>query len=161
MATIVTKLFHIVQPTRAYFGQKDAAQCVLMSRLVEDLNMDLEVVVLPTVREPDRVAMSSRNAYLTVEERAAAPILYRSLVAAQDFYQLQVVNTISADHLKETCIATLRREPLVSEIQYVSVDDKDTMQPLKVVGPEGCIISLAVKIGNVRLIDNLIVTSNW
>jgi len=161
VATIVTKLFHIVQPTRAYFGQKDAAQSVMITRLVQDLNMEVEVVVLPTIRDPDHLAMSSRNAYLNDEERAAAPILYRSMMAAQDFYQLRVFDKLPADNLKETCIAMLMSEPLISEIEYVTIDDRETMQPLTEVGEEGCIISLAVKIGNVRLIDNLVIESRW
>lgn len=157
----MTKLFHIVQPTRAYFGQKDAAQSVMITRLVQDLNMEVEVVVLPTIRDPDHLAMSSRNAYLNDEERAAAPILYRSMMAAQDFYQLRVFDKLPADNLKETCIAMLMSEPLISEIEYVTIDDRETMQPLTEVGEEGCIISLAVKIGNVRLIDNLVIESRW
>lgn len=161
VATIVTKLFNIVQPTRAYFGQKDAAQSVLIARMVEDLNMDVDVVVMPTIREHDKVAMSSRNVYLTPEQRAAAPILYRSMLAAQDFYQLRVLDKLPADNLRETCIATLMREPLITEIQYVSIDDRKTMQPLAEVGEDGCIISLAVKIGNVRLIDNMVVKPKW
>ena len=83
VATIVTKLFNIVNPTNAYFGQKDAAQCCLIRRIVHDLDMDVNIVVMDTVREPDGLAMSSRNAYLTVEERKAAPVVFRSLVTAR------------------------------------------------------------------------------
>ena len=158
VATIVTKLLNIVQPTTAYFGQKDAAQCVLIRRLVEDLDMDVHVVVKDTIREPDGLAMSSRNAYLSPAERLAAPTVYCSLCAARDqFQQLQPGESITSATLKGSVESVLRSEPLVSEIQYVSVDSKATMRPLTEVSQgEGAIISLAVKIGSVRLIDNIV-----
>lgn len=153
VATIVTKLFNIVQPTNAYFGQKDAAQCCLIRRIVEDLNMDLNVVVKPTVRDVDGLAMSSRNAYLTVEERKASPILYKSLCAARDAY----VNnpSISTTELVDIVGTLLASEPLVSEIQYISVDDKITMKPVETMA-KGAVVSLACKVGKVRLIDNIV-----
>lgn len=158
VATIVTKLFHIVQPTRAYFGQKDAAQCVLIQRLVSDLDMDVTVEVMPTVREEDGLAMSSRNAYLSTEEREAAVVLFKSLSAAKELYEGSFAGNLPMDSsiLVETVMNVLESEPLVKKVEYVSVDCKETMEPMKDIGPEGAIISLAVKIGNVRLIDNFI-----
>jgi pantoate--beta-alanine ligase len=163
VATIVTKLFNIVQPTNAYFGQKDAAQCCLIQRIVQDLDMDLNVVVMDTIREADGLAMSSRNAYLTKEERRVAPIVYQSLCAAKDLYLRDVMaasssssTTIPAWKLVETVQSILKSEPLVSSVQYVTVDDKSTMRPIEDVRKgEGAIISLAVKVGSVRLIDNI------
>lgn len=154
VATIVTKLFNIVQPTNAYFGQKDAAQCVLLKRVVEDLDMDLNVVVMDTVREDDGLAMSSRNAYLKPNERAAAPVIYRSLSAAKALYTEK--KSIESSTLTNFVRKWLDSEPLVSEIQYISVDSKETMQPLEKVGEEGAIISIACKVGSVRLIDNIV-----
>lgn len=158
MATVVTKLFNIVQPTNAYFGQKDAAQCVLIRRIVEDLNMDVNVVIKDTVREVDGLAMSSRNAYLTAEERTAAPIVYQSLCAARELFEkVPIGESIESNLLRETVEASLKSEPLVSQVQYVAVDSKATMRPLaKVDQADGAIISLACKVGSVRLIDNIV-----
>jgi pantoate--beta-alanine ligase len=155
VATIVTKLFNIVNPTNAYFGQKDAAQCCLIRRIVRDLDMDVNIVVVDTVREPDGLAMSSRNAYLTVEERKAAPVVFRSLKTARELYHGSN-GPISAQQLKDAVHNVLKSEPLVTEVQYVSVDCRETMRPLQDVGEVGAVISLACKIGSVRLIDNII-----
>eukprot|EP00558_Chaetoceros_sp_UNC1202_P007166 CAMPEP_0197246366 /NCGR_PEP_ID=MMETSP1429-20130617/10833_1 /TAXON_ID=49237 /ORGANISM="Chaetoceros sp., Strain UNC1202" /LENGTH=258 /DNA_ID=CAMNT_0042707001 /DNA_START=157 /DNA_END=933 /DNA_ORIENTATION=+ len=159
VATIVAKLFNIVLPTNAYFGQKDAAQCVLIKRLVEDLDMDVNVNVMKTVRESDGLAMSSRNAYLeSKEEREAATVLYKSLFAAREVYEggLAGVLPIDTNIVKETVHNILSTEPLVKEVEYVAVDSKETMEPLKEIGLEGGIVSIAVKIGSVRLIDNIV-----
>jgi pantoate--beta-alanine ligase len=159
VATIVTKLFNIVRPTNAYFGQKDAAQCVLIRRVVADLDMDVTVVVKDTVREADGLAMSSRNAYLTEEERKAAPVLYRSLTAAYKDFLLAAADspTIASSRIKEVVQTELAAEPLVSEIQYVSVDSKANMQSIPQIHVgEGAIVSIACKIGEVRLIDNIV-----
>lgn len=154
VATIVTKLFNIVQPTNAYFGQKDAAQCCLIRRIVEDLDMDLNVIVKDTIREEDGLAMSSRNAYLNTEERKAAPIIYRALRTAREKF---IQNPgIATTELVDVVQTVLKSEPLMGEIQYVSVDSKATMKPVKNVGEEGAIISLACKVGAVRLIDNIV-----
>ena len=156
VATIVTKLFNIVQPTNAYFGQKDAAQCVLIRRMVEDLDMNVNVQVMGTVRESDGLAMSSRNAYLTPAERQAAPILYKSLEAAKDYYNTNNRH-VSASDISQTVTSILQSEDLVSDIQYVSIDNKATMQPISDhVDEEGAVISIACKVGSVRLIDNII-----
>jgi pantoate--beta-alanine ligase len=155
VATIVTKLFNIVQPTNAYFGQKDAAQCVLIRRIVEDLNMDLNVVVMDTIREEDGLAKSSRNAYLSERERQAAPVVYRSLLAAKTLYQTNP--NASSSELIAATQSVLQSEPLVKEIQYISVDSKATMKPISHPAKEdGAIISLACKVGSVRLIDNVL-----
>ena len=147
---MVTKLFNIVQPTNAYFGQMDAAQCVLIRRIVEDLNMDLNINVMDTIREADGLAMSSRNAYLTPEERFVAPIVYKSLCAARDAYLVKKSSgelPIPATELSQTVCDVLGSEPLVSEIQYASVDNRATFQPLSEVDEEGAVVSLACKVG--------------
>jgi pantoate--beta-alanine ligase len=157
VATIVTKLFNIVQPSTAYFGQKDAVQCALIKRIVDDLNMPVDVRVMPTVREEDGLAMSSRNAYLTEEERAVSSVVYKSLVAGRTLWEERESSggVATADSIRESVSAALLSEPLISEVQYVSVDSKITMMPISSVGDEGCNVSLAVKLGNVRLIDNM------
>lgn len=158
VATIVTKLFNIVQPTNAYFGQKDAAQCCLIQRIVEDLDMAVHVNIIPTIREDDGLAMSSRNAYLSTPERSVAPVVYRSLCAAKKiFLGLGEGESITASQLQDAVQSTLQSEPLVSEVQYVTIDNKATMQPIdQVRRNDGAIISLACKVGSVRLIDNII-----
>jgi pantoate--beta-alanine ligase len=157
VATICTKLFNIVQPTRAYFGQKDATQTVLVQRLVADLNMNLDIIVVDTVREPDGLAMSSRNAYLSPLERAAAPIVYQALCVAQQMYASMTNESCAAQELAQAVLQTLSSEPLVSDIQYVSIDSRETMQPLETVHKlQGAVVSVACKIGSVRLIDNIV-----
>lgn len=159
VATIVTKLFNIVQPTNAYFGQKDAAQCVLIRRIVDDLDMDINIHIMDTVRERDGLAMSSRNAYLTTEEREKAPIVYKALCAAREVFESRYAGgseSVDADTLQEAVTNVLETEPLISEIQYVAVDDLETMRPLMKVDNEGCVVSLACMLGTVRLIDNII-----
>jgi len=160
VATIVTKLFNIVQPTNAYFGQKDAAQCCLIQRIVQDLDMPININIIPTMREADGLAMSSRNAYLTAEERLAAPVVFRSLCAAKSlFLELKQGpnESIPASQLADAVRDILATERLVSKVEYVAIDDKATMRPIDNVSRnEGAIISLAVKLGSVRLIDNIV-----
>ena len=159
VATVVTKLFNIVQPTNAYFGQKDAVQCVLIRRIVDDLNMNIGVKILDTVRESDGLAMSSRNAYLTSEQRRKAPVLYKALCSAREVFESRFargMEEVDAADLREVVENVLRTEPLISEVQYVAVDDSETMQPLTRVGRDGCVISLACILGTVRLIDNVV-----
>ena len=159
VATIVTKLFNIVQPTNAYFGQKDAVQCVLIKRIVDDLNMDVNVQIMDTIRESDGLAMSSRNAYLLANEREKAPIIYKSLFAAQEVFDSRLargMEEVDATDLEEVVRSILQTESLISDIQYVAIDDLETMQPLEKVGSDGCIISLACMLGSVRLIDNIV-----
>jgi pantoate--beta-alanine ligase len=151
VTTVVAKLFNAVQPQRAYFGQKDAQQAVVVRRMVQDLDFPLEVVVCPTVREPDGLAMSSRNAYLNPEERQAAPVLHRALSAAAEAF---VAGEREAEALRRTMEEILAGEPLARP-QYVSAADPDSLEELH--GPvERALLSLAVHIGTTRLIDNLI-----
>ncbi len=152
VTTVVAKLFNIVQPARAYFGQKDAQQTVVVRRMVQDLNFNLEVIVCPTVREPDGLAMSSRNAYLTPEERRAATVLYRALCAAQTAWRS---GERQAETLRRLMRDTLAQEKL-ARVDYVSVADPLTLQELETMaGP--ALLSLAVFFGKTRLIDNLLV----
>jgi len=151
VATVVAKLFNIVEPAHAYFGQKDAQQCVVVRRMVADLNMNLEVVIVPTVREADGLAMSSRNVYLTPEERRAAPVLYRSLSLAKSLYEK---GERDASLIKERMTALLKAE-LLGKIDYVSIADLNTLEELQVID-RPAVVSLAFKLGKPRLIDNII-----
>ncbi|MBX0330881.1 pantoate--beta-alanine ligase [Oscillochloris sp. ZM17-4] len=153
VATVVCKLLNIVQPTRAYFGQKDAQQTVVVRQMVRDLNMPTQIVVAPTVREADGLAMSSRNSYLTPEQRAAAPALYRALTAASG---LLADGERRGDALRQAMAEVLAGEPLARP-EYVSAADPLTLRELDAVGPRGALLSLAVRVGQVRLIDNLLV----
>jgi pantoate--beta-alanine ligase len=150
VATIVAKLFNIIQPARAYFGQKDAQQAVVIKKMVRDLDINLEIVTLPTVRGPDGLAMSSRNRHLNREERQAANVLYRALTLAQ---KLWLQGERSAPKLRQEMIDFIQKEPLAT-IDYVSIADPETLEELdKVKSP--ALVSLAVKIGGTRLIDNV------
>jgi pantothenate synthetase (EC 6.3.2.1) len=150
VTTVVAKLFNILQPDRAYFGQKDAQQTVVIRRMVQDLNIPVEIVICPTVREPDGLAMSSRNTYLNPEERRAATVLFRALQAAKARYE---AGERDAEGLREAMREVIRAEPL-ARIDYVSVADPETLQELeRVEGP--ALLSLAVYIGTTRLIDNI------
>lgn len=151
VATVVTKLFHIVQPDRAYFGQKDAQQVVVIRRMVQDLNIPVEIVVCPTVREPDGLAMSSRNTYLNPEERRAATVLFRALQAAKARYEQ---GERDAERLREAMREVIQAEPL-ARLDYVSVADPETLRELSQV-EDRALLSLAVYIGKTRLIDNLL-----
>lgn len=151
VATVVAKLFNIVQPTAAYFGQKDAQQVAVIQRMVRDLDLPVTVVVAPTVREPDGLAMSSRNAYLNTEQRAAAVVLYRALMAAQAAYGQ---GQRQAGALRAVMLEVLAAEP-IAEVDYVSVADPLTLHELDAV-EAGALASLAVRIGRTRLIDNVI-----
>ncbi len=152
VATVVAKLFNIVEPTRAYFGQKDAQQVVVIQKMVADLNMNLEVVVVPTVREPDGLAMSSRNVYLNPQERKAATVLYKSLSLAQKLWGKGERN---ADVIRKKMTALIQSEPRASRIDYVSIADAETLEELESIDRRA-VVSLAVKIGKPRLIDNII-----
>jgi pantoate--beta-alanine ligase len=150
VTTVVAKLFNIVAPNRAYFGQKDAQQVVVVKRMVADLNFDLEIVVGPIVREPDGLAMSSRNTRLSPAQRAAAPVLYRALSAAQAALQ---AGERSAAALRQQMEVIIAAEPLAS-LDYASVADAETLQELDTVAGRA-LLSLAVRFGSVRLIDNM------
>jgi pantoate--beta-alanine ligase len=150
VATVVAKLFNIVRPTRAYFGQKDAQQVVVINRMVADLNMDLEVVVVPTVRESDGLAMSSRNVYLSPRERQAATILFKALTLAR---QLRQGGEKDAEKIRRQMTGLIGREPL-AQIDYVSIADAETLEELGLID-RPAVVSLAVRIGKTRLIDNM------
>ncbi len=150
VATVVLKLFHIFEPTRAYFGRKDAQQLAVIRKVVADLDVNVEVVPCDTVREPDGLAMSSRNAYLSPEERAAAPVLHRALLAARKRFE---EGERDAETLRETMLEVLAKEPL-ARTDYVSVADPLTLRELERVAT-GALASLAVRFGSTRLIDNL------
>jgi len=151
VTTVVAKLFNIVQPTRAYFGQKDAQQLVVIKKMVADLNMNLEIVTVPTVRESDGLVMSSRNTYLNPEERKAAVVLYQALTLAQKLWSQGEKDT---DKLRRQMIDLIQSEPLAT-IDYVSIADAETLDELDTVTPPA-LVSLAVKIGKTRLIDNAV-----
>ncbi len=151
VTTIVAKLFNAVQPTKAYFGQKDAQQAAVIRQMTKDLNFPIEIVVCPIVREPDGLAMSSRNVYLYPEQRKAATVLYRSLTAAKTAYEH---GERDAEKLRQIVKATIATEPL-AQMQYVSCADYETLQELeKVTGMT--LLSMAVFFGKTRLIDNFV-----
>jgi pantoate--beta-alanine ligase len=151
VTTVVAKLFTGVQPQRAYFGQKDAQQAAVIRQMTRDLNFPIEIVVCPIVREPDGLAMSSRNVYLDAEQRRAATVLYRALSAAKAAYQ---DGERDAETLRGKMKDILEAEPLV-EVQYVSCADYDTLEELDTVTGKA-LLSMAVFIGKTRLIDNMI-----
>jgi pantoate--beta-alanine ligase len=150
VATVVAKLFNIVQPSRAYFGQKDAQQVVVIKRMVADLNMGIEIVVVPTVRESDGLAMSSRNIYLSPRERQAAIVLFKALTLAQ---QLGQDGEKDADKIRRQMTLLIQKEPL-AQIDYVSIADAETLEELNSID-RPALASLAVRIGKTRLIDNM------
>ena len=154
VATIVTKLFNIIQPTRAYFGQKDAQQLAVIIKMVTDLDMDIEVVAVPTVRELDGLALSSRNVYLDPDERESAVVLYKALITALHLWEK---GERSADKIRSAMTTLIEAEPKAA-IDYVSVADAETLEELEQIkGPS--LVSLAVVIGKTRLIDNITLSS--
>lgn len=154
VCTVVAKLFNICQPDRAYFGEKDAQQLVVVRRMVQDLNFPIEIVPCPTVREPDGLAMSSRNMLLTREQRQQAPALYKALKEADRLIKTGVKDTAT---LKEA-IAAVLGEASLGQVDYIEIVDADTLAPVETVQGE-CLIALAVRFGEVRLIDNIRVTA--
>lgn len=150
VATVVTKLFNIVNPTRAYFGQKDYQQTLVIRRLVQDLDMNIDIVVCPTVREENGLAMSSRNLYLNEKERSAATVLYRALQAG---YKAIKSGIIKREEIERIMRDIINSEPLV-KIQYLSVYDPENLDLLDVVKKKA-LIAGAIRIGNTRLIDNI------
>ncbi len=153
VATVVLKLFNIIQPDVAYFGQKDAQQALVLSRMVRDLNVPVQLSVCPIVREPDGLAMSSRNVYLSESERASAPVLFRALLAMRD----QIASgERDADSLIAHAATMISASPH-TRIDYIAIVDRETLAPLTKV--EGDIlIALAVFVGTTRLIDNVMVS---
>lgn len=152
VTTVVAKLFNAVQPQVAYFGQKDAQQAAVIRKMARDLNFPIEIVVCPTVREADGLAMSSRNSYLSAEERQAATILFRALTAAKDAFER---GERRGDELRKTMSDMLATEPR-AQMQYVSCADYDTLEELQTVTGKS-LLSMAVFMGKTRLIDNFVI----
>lgn len=151
--TVVSKLFHLVMPHRAYFGQKDGQQAMLIRRMVRDLAFDIAIEVVPTVREPDGLALSSRNVYLSPEERSQATVLYRGLQAARSAIE---AGEREPDVLERLMAVTVAESPL-ARLEYAQVVDAETLQsPVGLIQRE-IMAALAVYFGNTRLIDNLLV----
>jgi len=153
VTTIVAKLFNLIKPTRAYFGQKDFQQTVVIRKMVKDLDMGIEIVVCPTIRESDGLAMSSRNSYLNEEERKAAIVINRCLNSAAERIKSGIIDK---EGIKRFMKEKLSEEPLVAEIQYASVYDPETLDELETAGKEA-LLAVAVKIGSTRLIDNMLI----
>ena len=154
VATVLTVLFNTVRPDFAFFGQKDAQQTLVVRRLVRDLAFDIEVVVLPTVREQSGLALSSRNAYLDDEQHKAATILYRALAQAREVY---LEGERNPKKLVETVRAQLDSEPL-ARIEYVGVVDAETMEKFERIPEDRAVlIALAAHVGETRLIDNIVI----
>jgi len=151
VSTVVSKLFHIVQPNLAFFGQKDAAQVAIIRRMVRDLNIPVEIVVCPIVREPDGLAMSSRNAYLDAEQRKSALVLYRSLLYVQNLFQQGERNAAT---LIAAGIKIFSEEPSV-RLDYFEMVNPETLEPIEEI-TRGTLVALAAYVGTTRLIDNIL-----
>ena len=151
VTTVVTKLFNVVQPDKAYFGQKDAQQVAVVKKMAADLNMDLEVVACPTVRETNGLAMSSRNTHLTGDQRRAATVLYRALTRAQEMW---AGGEKDAGEIRHEMTELIEKESL-ADIVYVSIAHAETLKEIHRIKPPA-LVSLAVKFGKTRLIDNVV-----
>lgn len=151
VTTVVAKLFNAVEPQRAYFGQKDAQQALVVRRMVRDLDFPIDIVICPIVREKDGLAMSSRNEYLDQDERAAATVLYRALTAAREAFE---DGTTDAQSLQRIAMEILENEPL-ADPKYVSVTNPETLEAISGTVVHGLVL-MAVDIGKTRLIDNVI-----
>jgi pantoate--beta-alanine ligase len=152
VTTVVAKLFNAVAPDKAYFGQKDAQQAAVVRRMTKDLDFPVEIVVCPTLREEDGLAMSSRNTYLNPAERQAATVLFRALSAAKSVYDS---GERAAEKLRALVRATVAAEPL-ARLQYISCADYDTLEELETVRGKA-LLSMAVYVGKTRLIDNFVI----
>lgn len=154
VCTVVAKLFNIIQPTNTYFGEKDAQQLAIIRKMVYDLNFPVNIIGVPIVRESDGLAKSSRNTYLSKEERKAATILYKAIQKGKQ----AIKRGASADSIINTMTETINTEPL-AKIDYISVVDANTMQPIhKITAP--VLVAMAVYIGSTRLIDNFSFNAN-
>jgi pantoate--beta-alanine ligase len=156
VATVVAKLFNLTQPQRAYFGQKDAQQAAVIKRMTRDLNMPISIRVCPTVREADGLAMSSRNVYLSPEQRNAAPIINQSLLAASFIYQN---GERDVEKLRVVIEEVLRTERL-AEVDYISIADAVTLREIESQNDNPILVSLVVKMGNTRLLDNMLLPAS-
>jgi len=152
VATIITILFNIVRPDSAFVGQKDAQQALIIKRLAKDLGFDTEVIVLPTVREENGLALSSRNAFLTAEQKETAPIIYQALRAAKFAFREGERN---ASRLAEIVREKIATEPQ-AKIDYIGIVNAENLQPITKIEDEMVLMALAVRFGTVRLIDNAI-----
>jgi pantoate--beta-alanine ligase len=153
VATVVAKLFNIVGAERAYFGQKDAQQTIVIKRMVQDLNIPIDIIICPTQREADGLALSSRNTYLDAEYRRAAPVLYRALNAAKDAFDQ---GERGGDRLRSIMREIVVAEPL-AKLDYVSAADAVTLQEAAAIDEaHGLLLSMAVRVGKPRLIDNFL-----
>jgi len=152
VTTVVAKLFAGVQPHSAYFGQKDAQQALVIRQMARDLNFPIDIVVCPTVREPDGLAMSSRNAYLDAQERQAATVLFCALTAARTAF---LAGEQRGERLRRIVSETIAAEPRV-KLEYISCAHPDTLQELEIV-TDKALISLAARVGQTHLIDNIII----
>lgn len=152
VATVVLKLFEIVQPNYAYFGRKDAQQVRIIQKMAQDLNLDVELVICPTVREADGLAMSSRNVYLNGEERKAATVLVRALRAAETELRSGVRDTLELQRAMRKVLESEAR----ARVDYAEIVDADEFEPVVRVGRR-CYALLAVRIGSTRLIDNMLI----
>jgi pantoate--beta-alanine ligase len=150
VSTVVSKLFNIIQPDKAFFGQKDAQQALIIKRLAADLNMNLDIVVVPIVREEDGLAMSSRNVYLTPEERQAAPVLYQSLQQAKAAIE---AGETKGEAIRNLMINSIQQQKL-AKIDYVEVVSRSSLEGLDRLEGE-VLIAVAVCFGKTRLIDNI------
>lgn len=151
VATVVAKLFHMVKPHAAYFGQKDFQQCAVIRRMVKGLDLDVDVKVLPTVRETDGLAMSSRNSYLNPEERRAAAVLFKALAAGRDLF---LAGAREPGKLKNEMLSVIETEPAV-KMEYLEIVDPDTLKQLSG-GADRMVTLIAVRLGRTRLIDNMV-----
>lgn len=151
VTTVVTKLFNIVKPHKAFFGQKDYQQSVIIKKMVRDLNMDIDIILLPTVREHDGLAMSSRNSFLSTEERKVAPVLYRALIMASEMIKNGERNTW---RIYSEMKRMIESEPF-AVIDYIAITDPETLTDISEIKGK-TLIALAVKIGSTRLIDNIL-----
>jgi pantoate--beta-alanine ligase len=151
VSTVVSKLFHIVQPDLAFFGQKDAAQVAIIRRMVRDLNIPVEIVVCPTTREPDGLAMSSRNAYLDAIQRKSALVLYRSVLYVQNLFQQGERNAAT---LINAGMKIFSEEPSV-RLDYFEIVNPETLEPVEEIA-RGTLVAVAAYVGTTRLIDNIL-----
>jgi len=152
VATVVTILFNTIRPDFAYFGQKDAQQVAVIKRLTQDLGFDTEIIILPIIREENGLAMSSRNALLSDEERQKAAIIYQALREAKIAAKNGERNALNLEQIVRNKI---EMEPL-AKIDYIAIVDNDTLEPIEKIGENAVLIAVAAKFGNVRLIDNTV-----
>jgi len=155
VATVVAKLLNIVKPARAYFGQKDFQQTLVIKQFVKDLDMDMDIVVCPTIRERDGLAMSSRNVYLEKSQRVAAAVIYRTLTEASELIKSGIIDGV---YIRELLRNRLLKEPFVSGLDYAGVYDALTLDELPEIKGDA-LLAVAVRIGDTRLIDNMLVNA--